>query len=329
MKKLILIVLLFLGSWNTEAQVLDNHPWCPDGATWVYRIATQTSVYYNVYSYFDNEIIQGKNTKKISYKVVGIHMGPNPNGGPPATIYTNRPEDSIVFINLYNSNDSVYIFYENAFQFLYNFNASVNDTFLIGNYQNYRWCSDPGDLRYYQKDTSIVTSVTSAIFDNVEFSVFNFNNDNLYWSYGNQIIKNIGGRSAFLASPDCAFNTGFDAGLSCYSDNIRGNIVFHDSFDENTSYMNCHAITTSILENPTSVTPQVFIYPNPTNEALNIIVTTFDEYTIFVYDLAGKLVSKKSANENTTIEVSNLDIGEYFVQIIGKSTSQTLKFIKQ
>ncbi|MBP5709481.1 MAG: T9SS type A sorting domain-containing protein [Bacteroidales bacterium] len=70
------------------------------------------------------------------------------------------------------------------------------------------------------------------------------------------------------------------------------------------------------------------LYPNPTNDILNIKSKSvdFDNAQVELYDLSGKLLLNNTLQENTLrIDVSGLASGFYIIKINGKSE----KFIKK
>jgi uncharacterized protein (TIGR02145 family) len=73
-----------------------------------------------------------------------------------------------------------------------------------------------------------------------------------------------------------------------------------------------------------------YIFPNPTEKTININLSTQDipsEYIIC--EISGKKIIRGLTNsENTTINVSELQSGIYFITISNESKSKTLKFIK-
>ena len=89
-----------------------------------------------------------------------------------------------------------------------------------------------------------------------------------------------------------------------------------------------------IKNNPLNINSQskssFNIYPNPTNNFVNINITTQDlpsEYII--YENSGKKLNRGIINsENTSINVSELQSGIYFITISTKTKSKTQKFIK-
>ena len=67
-------------------------------------------------------------------------------------------------------------------------------------------------------------------------------------------------------------------------------------------------------------------YPNPCGDVLNISQNTTDT-RYFIYDLNGSLIQSDKAFSR--INVSNLTTGVYFLKLVGKTNTQTLKIIKK
>ena len=59
----------------------------------------------------------------------------------------------------------------------------------------------------------------------------------------------------------------------------------------------------------------VEIYPNPTNAEFNIVFKQFDEYSIRIMDISGKVVYRNVINADRLIIEDNMVSGIYFVQI--------------
>lgn len=71
------------------------------------------------------------------------------------------------------------------------------------------------------------------------------------------------------------------------------------------------------------------IYPNPVKDILTISLDT-EFTTVAIYNLIGQQVFTKSINANQDrIDVSNLQIGTYFVKVQTNSDSKTFKIIKE
>jgi hypothetical protein len=74
------------------------------------------------------------------------------------------------------------------------------------------------------------------------------------------------------------------------------------------------------------------LYPNPVKEVLNIIIeTNYDEATILITDISGRIIESRIENNvNTPIRIntSKLPSGMYFVTIQAKGHTESLKFMK-
>ena len=72
----------------------------------------------------------------------------------------------------------------------------------------------------------------------------------------------------------------------------------------------------------------LIVFPNPSDLELNIFFPqSVSDFEIHVFDITGKLVIK-NANK-TTLNISSLQFGLYFIQVIQDNNYYTTKFIKQ
>lgn len=72
---------------------------------------------------------------------------------------------------------------------------------------------------------------------------------------------------------------------------------------------------------------EAIIFPNPTEDVLNIRASVFENVTYTLYDAQGKLVLEdKLSAEQTPIQVSHLAPGNYTISL--KSEGQNLKTFK-
>ncbi len=95
---------------------------------------------------------------------------------------------------------------------------------------------------------------------------------------------------------------------------------------------------TSSFSSPTSVSyielPSVNLYPNP---VINQVTVNIADYisdavvTVVVYDMNGRMSTKMSEGNSGSIslDVSNLNSGTYFIEILGNDNNIRTKFIKQ
>ena len=80
----------------------------------------------------------------------------------------------------------------------------------------------------------------------------------------------------------------------------------------------CTGLLQSFIENIT-----INVYPNPTNDFLNV-TTSLDNSTKEIYSIAGV---KLFETTDTTLDVRSLEAGVYFIKING--TNKLMRFIKR
>ena len=76
---------------------------------------------------------------------------------------------------------------------------------------------------------------------------------------------------------------------------------------------------------------EIQIYPNPTNDIVNIQLQNLPENKsdIYVYDFSGKLILNSSfSDDNTSIDLSNYSTGVYFIKIVTENQIINKKIIK-
>jgi len=157
----------------------------------------------------------------------------------------------------------------------------------------------------------------TSIFDNSGIDCDNYTATLVGWEANNPSVtnRNLGaagmnyGTSAVVARDILTNDRGWT---------INGDTAIGDACDAFLSTVD------SELDNVFS------IYPNPTQDNLNIVYEGEMEYDMSVYDIQGKLIinQKSNANQNQ-IDVSALDKGIYFLKVKTQSGLQSVvKFIK-
>ncbi|MBN2891612.1 MAG: T9SS type A sorting domain-containing protein [Bacteroidales bacterium] len=76
----------------------------------------------------------------------------------------------------------------------------------------------------------------------------------------------------------------------------------------------------------------ISMYPNPTNDILNIDILNSNatERTIYIYSITGQIIEKKNETENSLkIDLSNFSQGTYIIIIQSGSYKYQQKIIKQ
>jgi len=72
----------------------------------------------------------------------------------------------------------------------------------------------------------------------------------------------------------------------------------------------------------------ILVYPNPANDRINL--SNANGCSLEMFDVSGKMILNKTVSEiNSTIDVSNLVKGFYFIKIEKNGAVRNLKFVKE
>ena len=82
-----------------------------------------------------------------------------------------------------------------------------------------------------------------------------------------------------------------------------------------------------IISNILEKQNEIKLFPNPTNEYLNLVIDTYEHLAISVFNVFGEIVFE-DLNAKPQIDVSNLKEGIYYIKIYGEKTNYTTMFIK-
>ncbi len=75
---------------------------------------------------------------------------------------------------------------------------------------------------------------------------------------------------------------------------------------------------------------EVFIYPNPVKDKLNVQVIVEDDLYFDLYDVSGKLIlQSKSKNDITSLDLKKVPQGLYFLKVTSAQKTSTYKIVKQ
>jgi hypothetical protein len=319
MKKLIYLCLFLSFSNVSNAQVQDSAPWCPDGATWVYTRFGWGS-YHNIYEYVGDTLILGFTTKKIRDRNIEVFFT-----SPQFTDFF-RIQGDTNYLFLRESNDSIFIFSDGQFKFMYNFSAGIGDQFTLNNFVDYRTCA--AESSNFVDDTLTLTEInTNYTVGDLIFRKASFSSSGR-WGFS-YLINKIGPFQNLFPVPttsDCYAQLGY-TGLRCYSDNVRGTIYFTDTTNQRFS---CEYLisTTLGIEDNLSLKPNLIVYPNPGVDMINIdIDVSFADLEII--DLNGRLVLSLNNTSLKGIDISSLRSGSYVIKVISNSNIYPIKFIKK
>lgn len=325
MKILLIIgVLLSLNCFNTRAQVIDNEPWCPSGAMWVYRLNIQYSEEYHVYNYIKDTLIDSKASKVIGFKKLVIFR--------PNLLSDQYYRHSFDLPNLYirESNDSVFSYHQNQFNYIYKFNAEVGDT-IVSNLSGYHPISFTDYPHFLVDDTTVIYEVSTKTISSRTFDYFkNYNYGR--WDVGH-IINKIGGELCLLPLPthfndnELYFGSG-NGFLFYYRDDLRGDLVLNafmtQMLEDNTSNL---SFILSTDQNNQLIKEKFILYPNPSSSRL-FITNAHEIASLQIIDISGKVLQtiKPESNE---IDIKYLPEGIYHVRILSGDQITIVKFLKQ
>ncbi|MFB9052993.1 T9SS type A sorting domain-containing protein [Formosa undariae] len=106
----------------------------------------------------------------------------------------------------------------------------------------------------------------------------------------------------------------------------------HDRYDlQDYLEYSCNYTQNEILARTTHKSPnrenKPSIYPNPTNDIVNIKNLAFQDYDFRVFDFTGKLV--KEGNSKVPINISHLPTGAYILKVTSNNLNETFRILKE
>ncbi len=312
MKKIILISVMLILSIQLFAQV-----WVKPGATWHYSYYGVLSYGYEKFEYTKDTLLKGIVCQKIERSFEGF-TGESISGN---CMYTYDPP--IEYAYTYVSGDTVFYFEKNDyirnndFYVLYNFGASVGDSWIISI-----------DTINSIVDTSwvVVTETGTVEINQTSYRFITIESDQ-----ANQIIirGKIVERFGNMSTNDQYY--GFLFPRRSYTYAPHGYLrCFEDSEFTlyNVSGMDCDFTSGVMIDDLTNA--NLKIYPNPTTGIINFETPIPENSNISIYNIQGKLVRSVSISEFTSnFNVSDLNNGIYFIKIYNdKMNSGVYKVVK-
>ena len=279
--------------------------WSPIGAEWYYDITYAFSGnidYHRIYC--DSVIsINGTDCKRIDIDYCAC------NNYFCDQLYTFAQNDTIFF---YNPD-------VNSFQILYDFSAVLGDEWIINTkdddiLQEIVVHIDSVSVMDINSFNLPVFYVTYSYFYDVGFGLEDGN------TYNSTIIKNIGDLNFLInvISPWVgACDVDYLSNLRCYQDSQLG--FYSNGYRDSCDY---RYVWTSLREDQNA---SLKLYPNPVTDVLNIENDFSTNRSFYLYDVNGRLVIR---GNSTKIDLSYLQSGLYFLNIINNNSSETYRIIK-
>jgi hypothetical protein len=277
-KNLLFIMLIF--SINSK---LNAQTWANPGATWYYSNNTTFYIGYYKIEKIGDTLINSFNCD--NYLTTELIFNGSFN-----TIYNHE--------YTYQSNDTVYRWFDNQFVIFAIYNSSIGDT----------WS--------FPVDSSSCTSSGFFQVDSIGQTIIN--NDTLSVRYLTMVLPNLGSSQVTLTEKigyshtmfpywSCTVDFYMPGPFRCYSDSsgflYSSNIAPYCDF------------TTAISENsPDNRFIQIF--PNPANDFCTINIEKLKNGTLILYDLMGRIILEENFNSQSSISLENFKEGTYLVKVI-------------
>ncbi len=311
MKHLLLTIFLAISSISSFSQSY----WCQPGATWEFEMIGQVQS-AALLKYTGDTLIENKNCQILQNKWRYIFPGPNtPHPGPEYDGLTSY---------VYYSGDTLYHYLNGIFNMLFDFGASVGDTWNIINY------SQMDSL--YACDSEIITvdSVGNELFNGFPYRWIKIHSDS--GTFGGKAIEHVGfiDHNFFPDHGACNSQEESIYILGCFSDSLFGKLspaTFNCYNYSSTPSFNCGFYTLNVQEIKTENPPQLF--PIPTT---NKITYKFDKQfatNYMIYSMDGRLMQTGLITNPKGEIPLNLDKGVYWIVWNFNKTQLTSKLIIQ
>lgn len=78
-----------------------------------------------------------------------------------------------------------------------------------------------------------------------------------------------------------------------------------------------------------AINNNIYVYPNPASDLIYMDVAPEENYSYYISDLSGKIISGGQLRHQNSICISALPAGLYFIQLVSSDKMLTGKFLKQ
>jgi hypothetical protein len=277
---------------------------CPEGATWYYDYVNFSLRGYEKVEYIGDTLLAGKNAKVLESEITIVDLMYQPYS-------TGSQAKNYEYI--YSSNDTVYRYYNGSYKMLYDFGASVGDTWVVDEQHDFGMEDSTGTIS--------VDSISQEIINNQTLQVlYTATEDTSFWGYYGKVTERMGCLFYLFPLPSNGVVDAYgQSGLRCYYDDEFG--WYHHDTTQACDYV-INDITTT--QNP-------FI----DSTKISVHLVKGDTVSLNVYDVLGQNVanfydSTLICRSDTTVlfDASLLDNGVYFASAIINGEQHSLKLIK-
>ncbi len=269
-----------------------------------------------------------KYNAKIEYTKDTIYGGDNVKILYVDKIYNSNNYSQVHKVYIKQRNDSVWFLHtktNNTWQLLINYNATVGQNWKFNVYSS---------NNILETFTISVNSVSTVTINNITLKSLNVTTTIPPGSlppisYTTTINERLGDMRYLLNMNNiAASNVDYVENLLCYQDSTFGLMQF--------TSMPCNYTTITITLSEFNTNNKLNIYPNPTNEIINVELNASTslsgtDYKLEIMNALGQIVQINSIHQQTTqLNVSELVSGVYFVKITSKNKIVSVsKFIKE
>jgi len=306
------ILLIFIITSFAQSQTTIN--WNAPDATWVYSMISMSSVEYYKLEQVGDTIIDNQDVKKIDVWNISFY-----NTSP----VLGRVDNYLYSEYMYESNDSIFRYQDEAFVLVYNFGAQVGESWIItGN-------DDHICHQIINTGTDTITVEENAIkqYGNYNLETMTIS-DGGNWTLGDEVIKGIGSlKTPFPQGAHCGGvidgGVGYYQWLSCYHNSEIG-------FINNLAGGGGDFCFDLITNNDDVIsTNERVLFPNPTSSTI-YFSNKYEgkNFKLKIFDVYGKL-HLTTHNIPSNIDIKHLPNGIYFINIFNENrlifTEQIIK----
>ena len=279
--KTILTVLSFLSIFSNFSQT-----WCDAGASWKYSHFNFAIEGYTEINYIGDTVINGQSVQLLDKHINAYDF-----------ISSQYIDIDLGEEFTYESNGVVYLWYNNDWDTLYNFNADIGESWRMAKQPFLNACDSNSTLTVTATGNKLINGIT------LKYLVVDFN---FPFGYSDTIVEKIGFISSYMLPYDIcdgALDAHEGGAFRCYQDNNFSTYKPHFSED-------CDFIV-GIEEN--TIERDIVLVPNPAASHIEIMGDLSGNIECILTDINGKLWAV--IKENNKIDVSHLPKGLYILTV--------------
>jgi len=223
----------------------------------------------------------------------------------------------------YVSGDTVFYFRDNQFFVMYNFGASVGDSWIVSTTNELGYCKDTSSVEVTETGTILING-TSYRYINLKPT------PNSFVGLKGKYVERIGCISTGIDDLQTLFPSEYQCDSLPYE--VEFSLFQFRCFEDQSFPLynlvgeDCEALFDHVGISQNNKL-EITCYPNPTDGIVNMKTSTTENYTIYLYNMCGTLIqSFEIKTNNSVIDISYLPKGIYFFDI---RNTQSVRFIKK